>query len=63
MEEDYPRTLLELERHFSTEQACREYLFDLRCRTDSFVLDVKQARAGRCSRAVFSAPAAAIRLR
>jgi transposase-like protein len=30
MEEDYPRTLLELERRFSTEQACREYLFDLR---------------------------------
>lgn len=30
MEEDYPRTLLELERLFSTEQACRKYLFDLR---------------------------------
>lgn len=30
MEEDYPRTLLELERRFSTEQACREYLFSLR---------------------------------
>ena len=30
MEEDYPRTLLELERRFSTDQACREYLFDLR---------------------------------
>jgi hypothetical protein len=30
MEEDYPRTLLELEQRFSTEQACREYLFDLR---------------------------------
>lgn len=30
MEEDYPRTLLELERRFSTEQACRKYLFDLR---------------------------------
>jgi len=27
MEEDYPRTFLELERRFSTEQACREYLF------------------------------------
>jgi transposase-like protein len=27
---DYPRTLLELERRFSTEQACREYLFELR---------------------------------
>jgi len=30
MEEDYPRTLLELERRFSTEQACWEYLFALR---------------------------------
>ena len=30
MEEDYPRTLLELERRFGTEQACREYLFQLR---------------------------------
>jgi hypothetical protein len=30
MEENYPRTLLELERRFSSERACREYLFDLR---------------------------------
>ena len=30
MEEDYPRTLSDLERRFSTEQACRKYLFDLR---------------------------------
>jgi hypothetical protein len=30
MEEDYPRTLAELERRFSTEQACRDYLFALR---------------------------------
>ena len=28
--EDYPRTLLDLERRFATEQACREYLFALR---------------------------------
>ena len=28
--EDYPRTLAELERRFSSEQACREYLFALR---------------------------------
>ena len=28
--EDYPRDLLELERRFSTEAACREYLFQLR---------------------------------
>jgi transposase-like protein/ribosomal protein L37AE/L43A len=30
MKEDYPRTLMELERRFSTEQACREYLSALR---------------------------------
>lgn len=30
MEEDYPRTLAELERRFSSEEACREYLFQLR---------------------------------
>ena len=30
MAEDYPRTLLELERRFSTDQACRQYLFQLR---------------------------------
>ena len=28
--EDYPRTQAELERRFSSEQACREYLFELR---------------------------------
>jgi transposase-like protein len=30
MVEDYPRTLLELERRFSDEAACRDYLFALR---------------------------------
>ena len=30
MGEDYPRTLLELERRFATEEACRQYLFALR---------------------------------
>jgi transposase-like protein len=30
MEEDYPRTLAELERRFSSEQSCRDYLFQLR---------------------------------
>ena len=30
MVEEYPRSLLELESKFSTEQACREYLFRLR---------------------------------
>ena len=28
--EDYPKTLIEMERRFSTEEACREYLFRLR---------------------------------
>ncbi len=30
MEEPYPRTVLELERRFSTEESCRAYLFALR---------------------------------
>ncbi|MFQ5496085.1 MAG: IS1595 family transposase [Phycisphaerae bacterium] len=30
MAEDYPRTLMELEQRFSTEDACRQYLFALR---------------------------------
>jgi transposase-like protein len=30
MTEDYPRTLLELERRFVSEEACRQYLFALR---------------------------------
>lgn len=30
MRDDYPRTLLELESRFSTEEACRVYLFSLR---------------------------------
>ena len=34
--EDYPRTLMELEKRFSTEEACREYLFSLRW-PDGFV--------------------------
>lgn len=34
--EDYPRTLLEFERRFASEEACREYLFTLRW-PDGFV--------------------------
>lgn len=34
--EDYPKTLMELERRFSTEEACRQYLFGLRW-PDGFV--------------------------
>ena len=36
--EDYPRTLLDLEARFSTEDACRAYLFQLRW-PDGFVCD------------------------
>lgn len=36
MEEDYPRTVLELEERFSTENACRDYLLQLRW-PDGFV--------------------------
>ncbi|HEY1437872.1 MAG TPA: transposase, partial [Casimicrobiaceae bacterium] len=30
MGEDYPRTLIELERRFADDEACRQYLFALR---------------------------------
>ena len=30
MVEDYPRTLLEFQERFATEDACREYLIELR---------------------------------
>lgn len=36
MVEDYPKTILELERRFATDEACREYLFQLRW-PDGFV--------------------------
>ena len=36
MKEDYPRTLLEFETRFATEEACREYLVQLRW-PDGFV--------------------------
>src|SRR5665648_654650 len=36
MEEDYPRTVLDLEERFSTEDACRDYLLRLRW-PDGFV--------------------------
>ena len=43
MEEDYPRTLMELEERFSTEAACMEYLRKLRW-PDGFVCPQCQAR-------------------
>ena len=36
MVEDYPRTLLELEKRFADDEACRAYLFALRW-PDGFV--------------------------
>jgi transposase-like protein len=36
MADDYPKTILELERRFASEEACREYLFQLRW-PDGFV--------------------------
>jgi transposase-like protein len=42
--EDYPKTILELERQFATDKACREYLFRLRW-PDGFVCPRCQAGA------------------
>jgi transposase-like protein len=43
--EDYPRTLLELERRFATDQACRDYLIALRW-PDGFVCPRCEGRKG-----------------
>ena len=40
--EDYPKTILELERRFATDEACRDYLFQLRW-PDGFVCPRCQA--------------------
>jgi transposase-like protein/ribosomal protein L40E len=45
MEEDYPRTVLELEERFSTEDACRNYLLRLRW-SDGFVCPHCGAKGG-----------------
>jgi transposase-like protein len=45
MDEDYPRDLMELERRFGTEEACREYLTRLRW-PDGFVCPRCQGRSG-----------------
>jgi len=45
MDEDYPRDLMELERRFGTEEACREYLRRLRW-PDGFVCPRCQGRSG-----------------
>jgi hypothetical protein len=63
MEEDYPRTLLELERASARSKLAGSTCSISAGRTDSVVLDVKQARAGCGNRVVFGARAAAIRFR
>ena len=45
MVEDYPRTILELERRFSSDEACREYLTQLRW-PDGFICPRCQGRGG-----------------
>ena len=45
MDEDYPRTLLEMERRFGTEDACREYLTKLRWPT-GFICPVCHGNGG-----------------
>lgn len=45
MKEDYPRTLIELERRFATEDACRDYLTQLRWPT-GFICPACQGKEG-----------------
>lgn len=49
MDEDYPKTLLEMERRFATEDACREYLTELRWPT-GFVCPECQGKGGWADR-------------
>ena len=46
MMEDYPRTLLELEKWFSSEEACREYLEALRWPRGFVAHDAKLVNIG-----------------
>jgi len=45
VDEEYPKTLLEMERRFATEAACREYLTKLRWRT-GFICPACQGKVG-----------------
>ena len=49
MDEDYPKTLLEMERKFATEDACREYLTKLRWPT-GFICPACQGKVGWADR-------------
>jgi len=57
--EDFPRDLLEFEARFSTEEACREYLFRLRW-PDGFVCP--RCAGGRLGRARGSVAVRELRL-
>ena len=60
--EDYPRTLEEFEGRFGTEQACREYLMQLRRRVLG-VPAVKGSELAAVGGACCAADSAIIRLR
>ena len=45
MDEDYPKTLLEMERRFSSEDTCRDYLTKLRW-PSGFICPVCQGKVG-----------------
>ena len=49
MAEDYPKTMLEMEQTFATEDACREYLTQLRWPT-GFVCPACQCKVGWADR-------------
>ena len=49
MDEDYPKTLLELERRFATEDACRDYLTKMRW-PGGFICPTCQGRVGWADR-------------
>jgi len=61
--EDYPRTLAELESRFSSEQACREYLFLLRWPGGGGVRAAMPPKLGRSDRGSGRVRVAAIRYR
>ena len=50
---DYPRTILELERRFATDDACREYLFQLRWPTGFVCPRCEETSAWPASRGRF----------
>jgi len=45
--EEYPRNVMDLEQQFSTEEACKAYLFRLRWPDGFFVRDAKPVEIGR----------------